>query len=71
MAEQGGEGAQPDVDVLITGFDEAVGVQDQAVADREVEGDGLEGDAADSQRCPGGQVEQLGRSAGPGAYGGR
>lgn len=53
------EGVQASVDGFASGFDQAVGVEDQFVAGAEGDRGGLEGHPADAQRRAGGKVEKL------------
>lgn len=63
VGERVEQGAQPVVDGLVAGFDEAVGVQDEPVAGRTVDRGGLEGDAADAERRAGGELQEAGGAA--------
>ncbi|GAA3483424.1 hypothetical protein GCM10018966_079560 [Streptomyces yanii] len=68
--QQAEEGVEAVVDGMVARFDQAVGVEDQIVAGTEIDRAAVEGDAADTQRRAGVQVEQFGWSPGADQDGG-
>src|SRR5262249_18020793 len=53
------QGFEPGVYVAVAGLDQAVGVEGEQAALRQVHFEGLEGQSAQAQRGPGGQVQKF------------